>query len=239
MAVDSPGLIDVFVGAYRPYVLGRLEELGIDPPDRMAESLDDGEQWLRQALEELLAKPYPDQRRGPLELLQEAMRHPTEVLLEAGLSPGNRDPVAASALPGDLFDLAPASSQSLGEEAWRAHLAWGAAKAAAITSPAKRAVLVVSANLLDRSRIESAVKGNGLGLAASDSDPGSLARALVDLGAPGAIHRIEQLAAAGVEVIAFGPHVDTSALEAAAAAGATESLPRSVFFRRLNEIVRG
>jgi hypothetical protein len=235
--VGEPGLIEVFVAAYRPYVLSRLEELGIAVPPGMADSLDRGERWLGAALEEMSARPYPEQRRGPLELFQEAVSYPTEALIEAGAAPVDRDAVAVSALPGDLYDLAPASSQSLGEGAWRAHLAWGAAKAAALTSGSERGILVVSANLLDRSRIESAIKGSGLSVASSGA--ASVARALVDLSAPGAIDRIKELAAHGVDVISYGPHVDTAALEAATAAGATESLPRSVFFRRLDEIVGG
>lgn len=229
-------LTEIFVAAYRPYVLGRLEEQAIVAPPGLAESLDHGEEWLRGALEVLSAQTYQDQRRGPLELFQEAIGYPTEVLLEAGIPPAKRDPVAVSALPGDLYDLAPASSQSLGEEAWRAHLAWGAVKAAALTSTVERRVLVVSANLLDRSRIESAIRAAGLSVASLDAS--SPTRALVDLSSPGAIDRIEELTDGGVDVIAFGPHVDTATLEAAAAAGATESLPRSIFFRRLDEIVR-
>jgi hypothetical protein len=41
------------------------------------------------------------------------------------------------------------------------------------------------------------------------------------------------LAAAGVEVIAFGSHIDEAGLERARAAGATKALPRSRFFSRL------
>jgi hypothetical protein len=235
--VGEPGLIEVFVAAYRPYVLSRLEELGIAVPPGMTDSLDKGERWLGAALEEMLVRPYPEQRRGPLELFQEAASFPTEALIEAGIAPVDRDPVAVSALPGDLYDLAPASSQSLGEEAWKAHLTWGAAKAAALTSGAERGILVVSANLLDRSRIESAIKSSGLNVASSGD--ASVTRALVDLSAPGAIDRIKELAAHGVDVIAYGSHVDTATLEAATAAGATETLPRSVFFRRLGVIVSG
>ena len=74
-------------------------------------------------------------------------------------------------------------------------------------------------------------------LLTSATDPASLA--VVDLAAPRAIEQIEDLARTGVRVIAFGPHVDARALEAASAAGATESLPRSLFFRRLDEILSG
>jgi hypothetical protein len=51
--------------------------------------------------------------------------------------------------------------------------------------------------------------------------------ALVDLTIPGALEVIPQLTC---RVIAFGPHVQSDALDAAAAAGA-EAMPRSRFFR--------
>ena len=67
-----------------------------------------------------------------MELFQEALRFPTAKLEQAGHRPVPRDELVANALPGDLFDLAPASSNDLGEATWRAHLAWGASKAAAM-----------------------------------------------------------------------------------------------------------
>ena len=38
-------------------------------------------------------------------------------------------------------------------------------------------------------------------------------------------------------IIAFGPHVDDAALEAARDAGIDEVIPRSKFFRQLNELL--
>ncbi len=125
-------LHDVFVDAYRPYLEGRLAERGWERPAGWDEALEEGQRWLEGQLDELLALPPVRQGRGPLELFQEACAFPTGALVEAGFLPVARDPVAAGALPGDLFDLAPASSRLLGESAWMAHLEWGAAKAAAI-----------------------------------------------------------------------------------------------------------
>lgn len=102
-------------------------------PAGLDEALGEGRRWLQDALKGLLGRPYPLQDRGPLELFQEAMRFPTAVLQAEGYPPVPRDELSRSALPGDLYDLAPASSRELGEEVWRAHLAWGAAKAAAMT----------------------------------------------------------------------------------------------------------
>lgn len=122
-------LIDSFVAAYEPHVAQRCRELGFELP---AVAVDRGREWLRSELSSLLEQPFPEQRRGPLELFQEAMSFPTQALAERGLEPVVRSPVAEAALPGDLFDLAPASSSELGEDAWRAHLQWGAAKARAM-----------------------------------------------------------------------------------------------------------
>lgn len=132
----SEHLARLLVDAYRPHVRARLAELGLDPPRDLESALEEGEEWLRTELSRLLEQPFHDQRRGPLEVFQEAMRFPTEALSAAGEQPVHRDPAAEAALPGDLYDLAPASSQSMGDEVWRAHLIWGAAKAAAITGRA-------------------------------------------------------------------------------------------------------
>lgn len=128
----SRRLADALVEAYSQHVRRRVSP---QPVPGLEEAIEEGRSWLASALADLLARPFPDQRRGPLELFQEAMRFPTARLLEAGAEPVSRDPVAESALPGDVYDLAPASSRDLGEEVWAVHLAWGAAKAAAITAP--------------------------------------------------------------------------------------------------------
>ncbi|HEY5727136.1 MAG TPA: hypothetical protein VIV08_00850, partial [Acidimicrobiia bacterium] len=54
---------------------------------------------------------------------------------------------------------------------------------------------------------------------------------------PAALEVIARIAAAGVKVVAFGPHVDAAALDAATEAGAAESLPRSRFFARLPRLL--
>jgi hypothetical protein len=246
--VTSDELIERLVAAYRPYVEGRLEELGIQSPPSLESAFREGESWLRASLSELLSRPFAEQARGPLEVLQEAMRYPTRALEDVGVPPARRDPATRAALPGDLYDLAPASSSSLGEEVWRAHVAWGAEKARAVAplvretlppAPSQRevehVVVILSGNLLDRSRIEEAVVAAGFRpVAGSESGPPALA--LVDLAHPQAEPFIEELAGAGVPTVAFGPHVDEEALDRASALGA-RSLPRSRFFRNLPELL--
>ncbi|MDX1449483.1 MAG: hypothetical protein R3246_10535 [Acidimicrobiia bacterium] len=123
-------LAEALVFAYRPHVERRLAERGLTID--VSPAIDAGEQWLAEALADLLDRPFSEQSRGPLEVFQEAMRFPTAALSDAGVEPVDRDEVTANALPGDVYDLAPASSRDLGEEVWRAHLLWGARKARAL-----------------------------------------------------------------------------------------------------------
>lgn len=125
----SQRLLAALVAAYPEQVWSRLPER----PPGIEQAVRSGQEWLQATLTELLSLPFAEQRRGPLEVFQEAMRFPTERLRSAGVEPAARDPVSVSALPGDVYDLAPASTRDLGEEVWQIHLAWGAAKAAAIT----------------------------------------------------------------------------------------------------------
>ena len=172
-------LRDAFVAAYRPYLQARLDELGLKAPDSLPGAMAAGEVWLHRELVALLQAPAERQARGPLEIFQEAVRFPTRALESAGIPPAPRDPVAANALPGDVYDLAPASSSALGEEAWQAHVAWGAHKARALTG---RSLTVVSTNLLDWSRVESAARVAGYDVVVDASLVPTLA--MVDLAAP-------------------------------------------------------
>jgi hypothetical protein len=221
-------VVERFVAAYRPYVAGLLASSGLPAVD---ESVAAGEVWLRETLEGLLARPFADQTRSPLEVFQEAMRFPTEALEAEGVPPADRDPAAAAALPGDRYDLAPASSQSLGEEAWRAHLAWGAAKAAAHAAPS---AILLSRNLLDASRVREIAEARRYAFTVAGRLPGEARRytvAFVDLEHPDADEAIRSLATTCGSVVAFGPHVDDFAMTRALTLGAREAVPRSRFFR--------
>ncbi len=155
----------------------------------------------------LLALPFRDQRETPGELFRQAL------------------------------DAAGLAEAPLSEEAHRAHLAWGVAKAQAYAAPS---VLYLGNDLMDRSKIAAAVEAAGLALrvaASGEPDPGGALRAFVDLTHPGADDAIRTLAAAGVTTVAFGPHVDDVALVRARSLGADDALARSVFFRRLPELL--
>jgi hypothetical protein len=210
-------LTTALVAAYRPYLEVVSAAHAID--DAIAE----GESWLEEALTALADSPFVSQRRGPLELFQEALRFPTEALVAAGVAPPPRSPHAAAALPGDVYGLAPASSQDLGEEAWRAHLAWGAAKAAALTT-----VGWFGRDLADRSKIESAATGLGLRFRVAP-DLGACRIVIVDLTLDGAAAVIEQAGGGDWTAVAYGPHGDKARLEAARSKGAV-AVARSRFF---------
>jgi hypothetical protein len=132
MTTEAAALRDALARVYRPWLLHLFETRGWEVGQALAAAMDDGERWLSDTLEYLLAQPFEKQRRGPLEIFQEAMRYPTAALVDLGIEPVERDAAAVMAIPGDVFGLAPASSSLLGEDVWKAHLAWGAAKAAAM-----------------------------------------------------------------------------------------------------------
>lgn len=229
----SQELLRAFATAFAPYLRQRLAARGWPS---LPEAERAGAEWLRRSLDELLSQPYTQQMRTPLELFQEALAPANEALQAAGVPIPLRDAAAGAALPGDHYDLAPASSAALGDEVWRIHLAWGAAKAAALTRPA---VALLAANLLDRDRIERVVVTRGLRLdpIRSAAEIGGQALVLVDLTDTAADETIAAAAAAGVRSIGFGPHVDEFAMVRARSLGADLALARSQFFRELPSLL--
>ena len=238
--MDAPGsaLHSAFVGAFSPYLKEILEQRGLPPLP--PEVVSDAQQWLDGELRAVLELPYPQQRRSPLEIFQEAMSGPTNALESAGARPPLRDPVSVAALPGDTYGIAPASSSPLGEEAFQAHLAWGVEKARAV-APLVRStglrVLVLSGDLMDRSKFEDAVAGAGLQLVMwGQAEEGERpAVAFVDLAHLDSDEVIKALSTDGVRVIAFGPHVDEDAMVRAGLLGADSVLPRSRLLNRIAE----
>jgi len=224
-------LADRLVDAYRPYVLQRCGERGWAHSARLLTSLAEGETWLRASLTSLLDLPFGAQRRGPLEVFQEAMRFPTEALAADGVAEPVRDEGVSRALPGDVYDLAPASTRLLGDDVWAAHMAWGVEKASAITRPA---VLVATRSLIDWSRIEEAASAASMRAARWHGSASGAALVCVDLELDDALAIVEAGVAERVSVVAYGPHRSVEVLNAATAAGAMHVLARSVFFARLD-----
>lgn len=90
--------------------------------------------------------------------------------------------------------------------------------------------MAVTRDLMDASRICSAVPDAVVVADLDGPAPAGADLIVLDLAAgidPATV------AAIGPPVVAYGPHVDGEALAAAMAAGCSDALPRSVFFRRL------
>jgi hypothetical protein len=241
-------LFDQFTSVYRPTMEERLGAGGFSVSAAVDEAIAEGEAWLRSELMTLLDTPFAEQSRSPLEVFQDAARFPTATLSSMGATPVQRDHVASSALPGDIYGLAPASSQELTSDAWRAHLAWGTEKAAAMLQRVRRPLVgVYSRNLMDRSKIESECRSAGFDVFLIRNP--DLARkamggkrppvAFVDLEGPDADEMVRILSGADIRVVVFGPHVDDLGMQRARALGAAEAVPRSRFFGRMGEFLPG
>ena len=79
----------------------------------------------------LLAADIDEQRTTPLALLRTAVRYPTEVLMDAGVPPLDRDPIQVRLHPDDLYDLSPGNFADVAPALAEPGMVWGAAKALA------------------------------------------------------------------------------------------------------------
>ncbi len=90
-------------------------------------------------------------------------------------------------------------------------------------------IVAITNDLMDRSRISSAVEG-----AEFARDAGACAGAdvvVIDLARNAALVAAVRAAAPDARIVAFGPHVDTEVLAQADRDGADVVLPRSRFFQ--------
>lgn len=126
VAEALPGWVERSVAAV-------LDEQGIEPTGAIrAEAAAAGvaaRDDVAPRLRALLATDLDEQATGPLALLREAVRYPTDVLVAAGAAPVARDEFDQRAFPGDLFALAPAAFGDLDERLAEPGIRWGAAKA--------------------------------------------------------------------------------------------------------------
>lgn len=92
---------------------------------------------------------------------------------------------------------------------------------------------LLTRNLIDRSKLEAGLEQSGWDAQQLTGPrlPPSLDGVLVDLEHPAALPVIAEASSRRLPCLAYGPHVNTEALEAARQAGADEALPRSKFFR--------
>ena len=114
-------------------VVGVLAGQGCEPPAGVrAEAASAGRRARTEVaprVRALLAADLDEQPTGPLALLREAVRYPTEVLVAAGATPAARDEFGVRAFPDDLFALSPAAFADIDESLREPGMRWGAAKA--------------------------------------------------------------------------------------------------------------
>ena len=97
-----------------------------------------------------------------------------------------------------------------------------------------RRLVLLSNNLMDASRVQSALPNAAVARSLNDDTLTEADVILLDLTSgidPAAV------VALGPPVVAYGPHVDHKALDAAVEAGCREALPRSRVFRHLAHLV--
>ena len=99
-------------------------------------------------------------------------------------------------------------------------------------APLVRRIAAYVPDLMDRSRF-GGIEGVEFVAAPADLAGVEADVVVVDLSRPGVLDSLP----AGVRTIGFGSHVDRELLAAARAAGCEEVMPRSEFFRRINELL--
>lgn len=248
LAGYARALADAFEQVALPWLAGLVERRSPGTARAAETELEAAADAMVHELQELLAVDIADQVVGPLQLVRRAIRVPTDVLSAAGVAPVGRDPFAERNFPQDVYDLTPASFADIDPSLHEPGLVWGAAKAHVHlrrrreSAAAEQArgdagdggrVVALSVDLIDRSKISAAYaeatlvrSTTKLLEAAADAS-----LVLVDLAR---VDDIEVLRDIDARTVAYGSHVDDARLDAATAAGA-EAIPRSVFFRRLEQ----
>ena len=215
MVPEAQRLHAALVSAFPAYTTALFAERGYPLDRQTVDAIEAATAELDLDLAEELELPFIDQRRTPLELFGDALNTLTPVLAAAGAeeSPDGR--------PSDPFALAPGSSGALGEPVNSAHMAWGAAKAAALTradprGPARPTAVVFTMDRVARQELCHAAEQAGYDCVAA-RNPSAVAHAIagdsvklafVDLAHRAALDAAKRLTAAGVPTTAFGAQVD-------------------------------
>ena len=232
-------VVEAFVAAYPEFTRNRLDVIA--PGVALDDALEQGTQWLAGELGQWARLATSEQQRGPLQVFQTAMAFPTAALEDLGVAAPSRDSGAQRAMPGDTYDLAPASSRDIGEDAWQAHVAWGIAKARVMADavPAAKsqlslAIVVVTMDPSDRESIEQVAAGRSLP-ARHWRNPGAIGAGLateiprwsvVDASHAAADDAVRMLAEAGSKVAVYGPAPDDVAMTRWMALGAATVIDR-------------
>lgn len=237
------------VAAFPDYLVERVERLGVAVDDALAGSIRGAARDLEAEFERLIVTSDAEQRRSPLELVRGATHPITAILAASGVPPVRRDDQDVSINPDDTYDLYPASSRDLGDQAWRAHVRWGLAKTRAVAGmvPAVgggRTVALFGVGKSWRDDLAAAVKARGFNPEVW-RNPAALAEgigcgpvaAFVDISHPTSREAIRVLAAEGVQVVAVGEQIDDYTTAALMALGATHVEKPSGLVDRLDLVL--
>ena len=92
----------------------------------------EGATWTMTKLHAALEVDVDAQRVNPLQILRDAVRFPTEVLLAAGIPTLQRDEFDVKINPDDVYGIGPAHWNDIDESLTEPGIIWGAAKASTV-----------------------------------------------------------------------------------------------------------
>ncbi len=191
----------------------------------------------------LLGADIDHQWTSPLEIVRTLVGPITSELQSLNVPAPHRDASSVALHPDDLYNLAPATFADVHLSLHDLGLAWGAAKAHVhlrrhqVRVPDRRPVVVVCApELGDRSRFDAfevhhVRNAQKLAEFSSHTEP-DLVIVDLDRTSDPVPFRIDN-----AHVVGFGSHVDTPRHDAALDAGFDAVMVRSLFFRRLPELL--
>jgi enoyl-CoA hydratase/carnithine racemase len=137
LAGYSAQLVDAVDAVVAGWVLRCVEaacrRTGVVPDDALLQAATEAARRCRAdvvpRLRALLALDVDEQPGTPLQVLREAVRCPTEVLVAAGVPADERDEFEQRAFPDDVYGLTPAGFADVDPSLQEPGLTWGAAKA--------------------------------------------------------------------------------------------------------------
>ena len=232
MLPEAQRLHAALVSAFPMYTTGLFADRGYPLDRKVVLAIEAATTQLDLELAAELERPFVDQRRTPLEMFAGSLESLTPVLEEEGIA-------ALSDRPDDPYELAPGSSSALGDAVQTAHLAWGSAKAAALTGgdprgPQRPAVVVVTMDRATRQQLCQAAERLGYECFAA-RNPSAVAGAVateaaklafVDLGHRAAHDAVDRLTGAGVPTTVFGAEIDDLTETGLRAAGVRDVVER-------------
>jgi hypothetical protein len=246
-------LAAALVAAFPRYLTDKIDELSVADGELLAEAVAAATTELEASLNELVATPPLDQTQSPLELVRRATAPISALLAELEVPPPARDEQAAEIHPDDVYDLYPATSRDLGEEAWRLHLQWGLEKArlvgGLIPADAEKVATMPSVALFGvamdlRDRLSSAIAERRFAVLLW-RNPAALEEGirrapelvLVHLRHPNAHEAVRRLVASDIRVVAIGELVDDFMMAGVMALGAEDVVESDRIVDRLDDFL--